>query len=52
MLEMQAAFSQKYNVWGSIIVSHIIGSIFVDGNLTNRKYLNMIREEVVLSSTT
>lgn len=47
MRETHTQYPQKVNVWAGIIGDHIIGPIFIDGNLTAEKYLNMLRNEVI-----
>lgn len=37
----------KVNVWCGIIGPHIIGPVFINGNLTSEKYLQMLREDIV-----
>lgn len=45
--ETHTQYPQKVNVWAGIIGDHIIGPIFIEGNLTAAKYLNILRDEVV-----
>lgn len=40
-------YPQMVNVWPAIIGEHIIGTIFISGNLTAVKHLSMIRDEDV-----
>lgn len=39
MRESNTQCSQKVYVWVDIIVEHNIGPIFIDGNLTAKKYM-------------
>lgn len=41
-------YSKKINVWAEVIGVQICCPILIDGNLTARNKLSMIREEVVL----
>jgi hypothetical protein len=38
---------QKLNVWASIIGHHTIGPYFIDRNLTEDRYLNLLRDHIV-----
>ena len=40
-------YPQKLNVWGGILGDHIIGPIFINGNLNGERYLEMLEQEIV-----
>lgn len=40
-------YPQKLNVWSGIVGNHIIGPIFIEGNLNSNKYLDLLRNEVI-----
>lgn len=40
--EGHTQFQQKLNVWIGILGDHIVGPLFIDGNLTGELYLNML----------
>lgn len=37
---------QRLNVWAGILGNHIIGPLFIDGNLNGDKYLDMLQNDV------
>lgn len=37
---------EKINVWAGILGNHIIGPLFIEGNLTGQTYLDMLRDTV------
>lgn len=41
--EGNTQFPQKINVWAGILGNHIIGPLFIDGNLTGILYLEMLQ---------
>lgn len=44
--ECNTQFPQKLNVWAGILGNHIIGPLFIQGNLTGLLYLDMIENTV------
>lgn len=44
--EEHTQYPQRVNVWAGILGNHIIGPIFIDGNLTGQLYLNMLQNEI------
>lgn len=42
MREEHCQYPEKLNVWLGIYGDHVIGPIFIDGNLTGEKYLDML----------
>jgi len=40
-------FQQKLNVWTGVIGDVIIGPFFINGNLNSRKYLTLLREQII-----
>ncbi|KAJ8962884.1 hypothetical protein NQ318_001293 [Aromia moschata] len=44
---LRTQYPQKVNVWTGILGDFIIGPFFIDGNLTARKYLNLLRNEII-----
>lgn len=36
--------TQKVNVWAGILVNHIVGSSFIEGNLSGDTYLSLLQE--------
>jgi hypothetical protein len=47
MRENHSQYPEKVNVWAGILNDRILGPIFIDGNLTGEKYLNLLRDELV-----
>jgi hypothetical protein len=47
MEEVHTHHPQKINVWCGIIGRNIIGSFFIDGNLTSAKYLQVLQQQVI-----
>ncbi|EFN82646.1 hypothetical protein EAI_11103, partial [Harpegnathos saltator] len=47
--ETHTQYLQKVNVSVGILNNILIGSLFIDGNLTAIKYENMLRNEIVLA---
>ncbi|KAJ8944275.1 hypothetical protein NQ318_009652 [Aromia moschata] len=44
---LRTQYPQKVNVWAGILGDSIIGPFFIDGNPTARKYLNLLRNEII-----
>lgn len=44
--EVHTQYPQKINVWCGILGSHIIGPLFIPGNLTGEVYLNMLNDAI------
>lgn len=44
--ECNTQFPQKLNVWAGILGNHIIGPLFIQGNLTGPLYLDMLENTV------
>jgi hypothetical protein len=47
MREDHTQFPEKVNVWAGIIGDHIIGPLFIDGNLNGGNYLELLQNYVV-----
>jgi hypothetical protein len=47
MEDVHTQHPQKINVWCGIIGRNIIGSFFIDGNLTSAKYLQVLQQQVI-----
>lgn len=45
--ELRTQYPQKLNVWGGILGEHVIGPFFIEGNLSGRKYLNLLQQQIV-----
>lgn len=44
--EVHSQYPQKLNVWAGILGNHIVGPIFINGNLNGEEYLNMLRNYI------
>lgn len=44
--EVHTQYPQKINVWSGILGNHIIGPLFIPGNLTGEVYLNMLEDTI------
>lgn len=44
--EEHTQYPQKVNVWAGILGDHIIGPLFIEGNLTGQLYLQMLQNEI------
>jgi len=38
---------RKNSIWAGLLSESVLGSFFIDGNLTAQKYNNMLRNEIV-----
>jgi len=45
--ETRTQYSQKLNVWVSILNNAFIGPFFIEGNLTAAKYEDLLRHEII-----
>lgn len=44
--EVHTQHPQKLNVWAGILGDHLIGPLFIQGNLNSEMYLNMMENEI------
>lgn len=44
---IRTQYPQKVNVWAGILGDHIVGPIFINGNLNARRYLDLLQQQVI-----